>query len=436
MQANISDAKITNICLKTDMVNDFVKTKDYSMANEAEFDVKYSTGYLPFDYTACGNIVHVLFPNGTKAQYDSAGIVDGSLLMLIGRSGCGKSTFGVQVGANIVRNFNQGMLCIDITEATGIMKDRVKELTGFNDEEFNNKVIMRNAGITIENVYRRIKMIHDKKISNPDKFKYNTGLVDCFGQPILKFQPTVYLVDSIPFLTSEKYADEEEMSGQMSTTANAKALAQFYRRLTQPCKEANIIVIFINHILMKIESGITHTKGSTQFLKQGESLPGGLSCQYACTIIRLDDGTKLTPDKEFGVYGCVVNVSNTKSRAGMSGAISGVDLVLNYAVGFDPDLSLFLMLKNAGRVNGAGAYLYFGDRSDYKFSQKNFKEKLVENPELCQIFANEVMTHLRFTLDELEKMKTMSSQSSNVTSLILSQLMNPAMEINNESSIS
>lgn len=407
---------------KSEMQSDFAKTKDYSMMNEAEFDVKYSTGYLPFDVKGCGSIVHVTYPDGNTTQYDSVGIVDGSLIMLIGASGCGKSTFGVQMGANIVRPYNEGLFFIDITEATGIMKDRVRELTGFSDEEFNKKVLMRNAGITIENVYRRIKMIHDKKISNPDKYKYDTGLVDCFGEPIYKFQPTVYFVDSIPYLQSEKYAEEEEMSGQMSTTANAKALAQFYRRLTQPCKEANIIVIFINHILKKVETGIVHTKSSLQFLKQDETLPGGLSCQYSCTIIRLDTNGKLTPDKDFGINGSIVSISNTKSRAGMNGDVSKADLVLNYAIGFDPDLTLFLMLKNAGRVNGAGAYLYFGDRSDYKFSQKNFKEKIIESPELCQIFAQEVMSYLRFTMDELERMKELSSRTSSVTATIMNQI--------------
>lgn len=30
------------------------KTKDFSMINDAEFDVQYPTGFLSFDYRACG----------------------------------------------------------------------------------------------------------------------------------------------------------------------------------------------------------------------------------------------------------------------------------------------------------------------------------------------------------------------------------------------
>jgi RecA/RadA recombinase len=398
----------------------FAKSKDYSNKNDAEFDVQYSTGYLPFDYRGCGRIIHVQLPNGTSGSYDSVGIVDGSLIMIIGRSGCGKSTFGIQTCANIIRPFANGLMFVDITEATGMMKDRLEELTGFTHEEFNKKVKMRNAGITIENVYKRIKVIRDIKVSNPDKYKYDTGLFDCFGNRIYKFQPTIYMIDSIPYFNAEKITDEDEMSGQMSVTANAKALAQFYRRITQICKEANIILIAINHINEKVETTIVHTKSKTSFLKQNETLPGGNAPIYSSTIFRMDDGTKLTSDKDFGIDGCVVTVSNVKSRSGISGTKSATDLVFNYVTGFDADLSMYLMLKNAGRVNGAGAYLYLGDRSDIKFSQKNFKQKLREDQEFLNIFISEVVNCLKTELIEFERLK--SIPQSDATKMIIGQV--------------
>jgi len=62
-------------------------------------------------------------------------------------------------------------------------------------------------------------------------------------------------------------------------------------------------------------------------------------------------------------------------------------------------LSLFVMLKNAKRINGAGAYLYIGDLDSIKFSQKNFKEKLHENLELQKVFMDEVIALLKKDLD-------------------------------------
>ena len=108
----------------------------------------------------------------------------------------------------------------------------------------------------------------------------------------------------------------------------------------------------------------------------------------------LPDTTIHYTDKEFGIDGAHVIVSNVKSRAGASGMSSAVDLVLNYKTGFDPDLSLYMMLKNAGRVKGAGAYLYFGERDDKKFSQKQFKNKLITDPEFLAIFETECVTYL------------------------------------------
>lgn len=396
------------------------KTKDYSMNNDAEFDVQYPTGFLPFDYKGCGRIINVTFPDGRKAQYDSIGLVDGAMYVIIGRSGCGKSTYAIQISANIIRRFTNGLMFVDVTEATGMMKDRLCDLTGFSDDEFVKRVKFRNAGITIENVYKRIKIIRDVKVNNPDKYKYDTGLLDCFGNPIYKFQPTIYLIDSIPYFTTEKIADEEEMSGQMSVAANSKALAQFYKRTAQVCKEANIIFIAINHINEKIETGIVHTKAKTQFLKQNETLPGGNAPIYSSTIFRMDDGTKLTSDKDFGINGCIVSISNVKSRSGISGGESATDLVFNYVTGFDPELTLYLMLKNAGRVNGAGAYLYLGDRSDMKFSQKNFKTKLATETEFADVFVEEVINYLRGELQEIERLKSLPM--SQTTNLIMDKI--------------
>lgn len=417
-----TDAMLPSGQLIAEITSAFEKTKDYSMINEAEFDVQYPTGFLSFDYKACGRIIHAKLENGESFDYDSVGLVDGSMYMIIGRSGCGKSTFGIQLASNLIRRFNNGIMFVDITEATGMMKDRLQELSGFNDEEFKRKVKFRNSGITIENVFRRIRLIRDTKIEKADKYKYDTGYVDCYGKPIYKFQPTVYFIDSIPYFTTEKVANEEEMAGQMAVTANAKALAWFYKCITQICKEANIILIAINHINEKVETGIIHTKSKTQFLKQNETLPGGNAPIYSSTVIRMDDGTKLTSDKDFGIDGCYVSVSNVKSRSGISGNVSATDLVFNYVTGFDPDLSLYVMLKNAGRVNGAGAYLYFGDRSDYKFSQRTFKEKLVNDPDFCNIFVEEVITYLRNYLKEIEYMKSLNCRPT-ATNMIIDKIM-------------
>lgn len=376
-------------------------SKIYSLRNEAEFDVQYPTGFLNLDYQ---NGQKIIVERGDTEQcYYTAGIVDGSINMFIGRSGSGKSTIAKQAAANIVRPFPHGVI-IEASIEGGITSRRNEILTNFGPNEIHSRLRSRNAGVSIESCYAEIKAIRDLKIEKENKYRYDTGIVDSRGNRIFKFQPTVYIIDSLAMLTSEKFTQEEELSGQMSQTATAKNLAQFFRRIVPIIKEANIILFVINHITQKVEiNPFSHSKSQNMFLKQDETTPGGVTPFYvANNVFRLDDSNKLTEDKEFGINGCHVTVTLVKSRTNIAG--STATLIFNQQTGFDPDLSLYMMLKERGRINGAGAYLYIGDRSDKKFSQKTFKSKLREDPELLEIFINECQDCLLDILDKQDKM--------------------------------
>ena len=74
-------------------------------------------------------------------------------------------------------------------------------------------------------------------------------------------------------------------------------------------------------------------------------------------MFRLDVISKLKSTEAFGFDGFVVDVSILKSRTNKSG--KSVPMVFNQDVGFDPELSLFMLLKSEGKLNGAGVGLYF-----------------------------------------------------------------------------
>ena len=166
------------------------KHKDYRMKDESQSSVGYPTGFLNFDFMN-GTIVDV---NSTDRnfRYYSVGIQDGSLATLIGRSGCGKTTFAVQVAANIVRDFPNACIFHDDIEG-GITEYRKQVLTGFGPDELNTKYVSRNTGITAENFYERLYMIHNLKLENRADYEYDTGYFDSRGNRIFKLAPTVFI---------------------------------------------------------------------------------------------------------------------------------------------------------------------------------------------------------------------------------------------------
>lgn len=360
------------------------KSKDYRMKNEVERDVAYPTGFLGFDYMN-GVVVHVK-TDEMDFKYNSVGIVDGSIIMIIGRSGCGKTTFTIQSCAEIIKPFKTGAIYHDNIEG-GIIQSRIETLTGYNQKQLKEVYLARNSGVNSENVYERVKMIHDIKISDRANYEYDTGILDQDGNPIYKLEPTTYILDSLAMLMPDKLTEEETMSGQMSTTAAAKTNAQLFRRITPMLKAANIMFFVINHITEKVDINMfAKKKSQLSFLKQDETLPGGKTPIYlANLLIRLDDNAKLKETEGFGIAGSIVELTLLKSRSSAVGR--SINLIFDFDRGFDRELSMFQLLKEKGYVQGAGAYLYLAGYNDIKFSQKNFKNKLYENVELQQAFA-------------------------------------------------
>lgn len=377
--------------LVTQFRSKVAKSKDYRMKNEEEFPVGYSTGFLSLDFRN-GTVIHVKTEDKDFCYY-SVGVTDGSFIMLIGRSGCGKSTFLIQTTANIIRPFATSCAFIDSIEG-GMSIPRREQLTDFYGEELTKRFIVRNTGITIENFYERIKMIYDIKMENRETFEYDTGLYDTLGNRIYKLEPTVYGLDSLALIMSEKYSEEDELSGQMSATATAKSNSAVFRRIIPLLKSANIILFAVNHITENVDiNPMQRKKAQVSYLKQSERLPGGNTVIYlANNIIRFDDVTKLKSADAFGIDGSLVDLTLVKSRTNKAG--QSCTLVFNQDTGFDTDLSLFILLKQNNRINGAGAYFYIGEHSEIKFSQKSLKEKLASSPEFKEIFINEVISVL------------------------------------------
>lgn len=388
------------------------KEKDKRLSEEAGSDVAYSTGFLALDFLN-GTIVHV--KNEEKDyKYYSCGLADGSIVMVIGRSGCGKTTFVEQMAANIVRPFENGVIYEDNIEG-GIIESRRVELSGFTPDEISNRYVVRNSGISNETVFQRIRMIYDLKTENRESLEYDTGLEDIHGNRIYKLVPTVYILDSLAMLSPDNILEDDELGTSMSQTASAKSNSVLFKGITPMLKSANIILLVINHIQEEVSiNPMQRKKAQLAFLKQGESLPGGKKPVYLSNnVIRLDDATKLKADEAFKIdSGNITMVTLLKSRSNMSG--KSVPLIFNPIIGYDPILSLFYFLKNEGGLKGAGAYLYIDGVPEIKFSQATFKEKYINDPVLRDAFHKAVVPYLKKLVPEVnEESRTIEQTLTN-----------------------
>ena len=292
----------------------------------------------------------------------------------------------LQIASNIAHQNDDVVIYIDDIEGS-LPESRKHFLLGFAPDEFEERVKLRDHDITTENLYQRIQSIHDEKIAHRKELTYDTGLYDMQGNRIFKMVPTLYLVDSLPMLMPESLTEDEELGGSMSASSIAKTNTMLFKKISQLCKDANIIFWTINHILDEIQMGFIPKAAQISGLKQGERLPGGRAAIYlANNMFRVDDSKSLKADSDYGIDGSIVEMTLVKSRTNTTK--KKIYLIFDKTVGkFDNELSLYHLLKTEGKVEGAGQRSYFANCPDVTFSPKTFKTTLASSPELQQAFA-------------------------------------------------
>jgi len=150
------------------------------------------------------------------------------------------------------------------------------------------------------------------------------------------------------------------------------------RRLIQPTKEANIIVIFINHINAKISTGIMPSSANINYLKQDETIPGGNAIQFLTnTLIKLTPSSKLHEDKKYKIKGYQIKVELIKSRTAPAGSVT--TMIFNQSEGFDDDLSLYDYLNSNGAISGSPVSYKVAGMADVGFKLASLKQTLHDN---------------------------------------------------------
>jgi RecA/RadA recombinase len=365
------------------------------LAGVSDFDFTTKTGFENFDYL---NGQLILRDDGTKQLY--TGLSNGRIVQIIGKSGSGKSTMAAQMATNIIKRYDNGLLYYYDFEK-GTDKSRIRMVSGMSENEFEERVTILKTDISTEKVLRMLYTIktfkeqHRKELLVPNE----NGIKDKAGNIVQVMTPTVVVVDSLSAMMPEGNFDEGNIEGQMSQTQNAKINAQFFRKATQVCDSANIILIIVNHITENISIGVTPVSAQINYLKNTEAIPGGTVAKFMTdTLIKITTSTKLEEDKLWGIKGFEAKIEICKSRHAPAGR--SVTMIYDQVNGFRNDLSMLDYIKSCGALKGNGMAYYIDGHDEYKFRLSNFSEKFETIPEFNKIVTETAQTLLKASIKE------------------------------------
>lgn len=354
------------------------KLKDPSIADEVGYPISYPTSFLPFDYRNGIRINTTHMYEDMEFVYDSIGIGEGSINMVIGKTGTAKTTWVMQAVASMMLPFLGRTMATYYDLEGGITKSRIQNVTGWNSRLIEKHISLKDKGINSEMFFETVVKHCELKLKNiqehPEIMTYDTGLFDMYGKRRRTIVPSFIILDSLPLLAPKNMSEEEKIAGNMSAAAVAKINTQIFKRLTPTLKAANVILFVINHINQNINiNPFAPKQAQINYLKQEETLPGGTAPLYLSNnIIKFATSTKLTADKDFGINGWISKITLIKSRMNRAGQEFG--MVYEQQSGFNRELSMFQMLHENDMIN-SGTWSSIKGMESKKFQKKSFIDK-------------------------------------------------------------
>lgn len=308
------------------------------------------------------------------------------------------TTLATQIAANIIRQYKYANVIhydcenrIDVSRCENITH---LPLSYFESDGGGERYMIKTGQVGLDVIQEMIVKTYVSKMRLKDKMIIDSGYKDEFGKPVMIFQPTVIIIDSMTSVMNETFSadnnkqssDAEKLRGNTEGARDAKTLKGFFKDVIPLCKEANIIMFGINHINSNMSMNAFLPPAKQQFnLKQDESIPGGKTMlYYPFNIVKLtpkgSDNFSVDAD---GFQGYMVMVEPIKCSSNQSGNNSkGISFELVFASkrGFDSLRSLILYGRERGIIEGNRTRMKFKDDDSFTFSLKNIYKEKDEKP--------------------------------------------------------
>ena len=369
----------------------------------------YKTGIAVLDYYL-GYLLNVYGEsNEVLDSYPALGLNGGCYIMDIGKSSTAKTSIMLGIGANIIRPFKNGMLIhYDLEQAMN--PTRAKIMLKFSIQEMKEKYVLKQMNSTMEDIKQMIMNLYKEKTSNPKKYMYDAGKRDEFNNPIIMYEPTVVMIDSIPSLTvklsendKKDWAKLEEVTSQTERMRLTGEIGRFYTDLLPYLRAANIIVISINHIRVNPQMGIVKSPSELLYLKQDEALPGGKTPPYLSHYLlkNVAVGSEKFTVEDDGFDGFLIRMEIIKARSNQSG--QHIDLIFDKVRGVSPIRTNIRFAKDNGLIGGNKNATYFINAKDKKFPMRTVEEFFHENKEMYKIMYEHIIPVLETKLSSVKE---------------------------------
>ena len=223
--------------------------------------------------------------------------------------------------------------------------------------------------------------------------------------------PTVIVIDSLALMLPDDTLSTEEIQGSMTATATAKVNSQFFKKAVQIMQQANIILIFVNHITSNVSIGVIPPSAVVNYLKQDEAISGGKAALYVTdTLVKITASSK---DKTYGIKGFEAKVEICKSRHAPAGR--SVTMIYDQVNGFRNDLSMLDYIKSNNVLRGNGNGYYFPELPEHKFKMSTFADKIATDPELRKCFYETAERLFTSSIRESRNIQAIETTTEEIT---------------------
>lgn len=370
--------------------------------------VCYSTGIPVLDYFV-GYMTNVYDENDNIIDsYPSLGFSEGTIVTIIGKPSTAKTSSLMKYAANIVRPFDNGFILHWDLERSTLNYTRIQSLTNFSMSDIKNgKYILRKEKLSLDQMKAALYEIYEEKVNNKDKYMYDTGKKNEFGEEIYAFQPTVIILDSIGAITVGADGDDldkmEEVSSQTDRMRLTAYISRFFNEIMDVLAGAGIMLFCVNQLKTAVAANsFVHQAADVMYLSPNESMPGGKGPVFAFSILMkhtMAGSGKLTLEDD-GIEGNIITVTVIKSRQSSAGRT--FDIVYDKNRGVSMLRTCIEYAKSKGLLGGNRAGYYFTNNKDHKFALRTCEDDFKNDKDLYKIMHDAIIPELEKNLTNIQ----------------------------------